>query len=311
MTTATEWMTQSRQLATRITGITELQPMRIVSHGDHKLFPKVLVATVGPPARGKSFLSKSFEGHTQKVFNAGNIRRREEPKLNRKTDAAFFESSEGIKLLNEWAMQALREAIDWLKQQPEESESVAILDATNTTTQRRIEIFDMWSKVKDDDGLVADLLFIESMCPNPLIVHYNLLNKVLTSPDYKSKITERVNQGVELENSIAISLEDAKKRDLAYLRRYEPITKSEKEKMKYVSFMIPSCTFPASAGLIETNLSPECGLLKALSGIPPEVFKKLPIENYSSYASPASSGRAETRLLCRNLLSMRAVQSSE
>jgi len=142
----------------------------------------VLLATVGLPARGKSWLSAkivtyiNWLGGNARVFNAGKYRRKLlDPKKSGR--ASFFNKANSTKR-DGIAKMALDEAIQWL-QHPEHQ--VAVFDATNTTPRRRQIIRDTVNNSKRK----LNLIFMESICTNQKILESNYLTKVRNSPDFK------------------------------------------------------------------------------------------------------------------------------
>ncbi|GAA5943671.1 hypothetical protein JCM1841_003849 [Sporobolomyces salmonicolor] len=151
---------------------------------------KIVVAMVGLPARGKSYLSNKLQRYLLwleyevKVFNVGQYRRQKYRELaetsGKKADqsANFFDASnaEASKAREAMASDCLEDLIKWLK----EGGNVGIHDATNSTRARRKALAD---RVKREPGL--RLLFIESVCTDPAVVAANIAVKVASGdPDY-------------------------------------------------------------------------------------------------------------------------------
>lgn len=145
--------------------------------GDHKL----VLAMVGLPARGKSYITRhlqrylSFEGLGVKVFNAGDRRRR---MLGSGQSAGFFDPSNPAGLIRrqQLALESLEECISWLMMN--ESAHVGILDATNSTTERREAIL---KRCHATDGV--RVAFLESICTNEEVLQQNYAMK-LRNADY-------------------------------------------------------------------------------------------------------------------------------
>lgn len=145
--------------------------------GDNKL----VLAMVGLPARGKSYITRhlsrylSFEGLGVKVFNAGDRRRKA---LGNGQSADFFDpnnkSTAGYR--NQFALQSLEELLTWLNSN--ESAHVGILDATNSTVERREAILARCKAT--DDVRVA---FLESICTDEEVLRQNYEMK-LKNADY-------------------------------------------------------------------------------------------------------------------------------
>ncbi|KAH8927862.1 fructose-2,6-bisphosphatase [Atractiella rhizophila] len=152
---------------------------------------KIVVAMVGLPARGKSYLSNKLQRYLRwleysvKVFNVGQLRRqiyKKRAQLYGKKDdqsAAFFDSKneEYNKKREEMAEQCLENLIKWLKY---EGGNVGIHDATNSSRERRRKIHERIAKEPN-----IKLIFIESLCTDNAIITTNILHKVSSGdPDY-------------------------------------------------------------------------------------------------------------------------------
>eukprot|EP00697_Spironema_sp_BW2_P004002 gnl/Spiro4/15396_TR8285_c0_g1_i1.p1 gnl/Spiro4/15396_TR8285_c0_g1~~gnl/Spiro4/15396_TR8285_c0_g1_i1.p1 ORF type:complete len:516 (+),score=128.55 gnl/Spiro4/15396_TR8285_c0_g1_i1:97-1644(+) len=113
---------------------------------------KLVVAFVGLPARGKSFLSRRictylmFRGLRSRIFNLGSYRRRIAKERNMPQDASFFDptNAAGSEIRHQVAVAALADMISWLEASP--LNGVAIFDGTNTTKERRAMIADACSR---------------------------------------------------------------------------------------------------------------------------------------------------------------------
>src|SRR4249920_1327101 len=92
------------------------------------------LSMVGLPARGKTYIARrvarylNWLGHPTRVFNVGSYRRKI---LGASQPADFFAPSNtaGRKVLNDLAMQALEDMLEWLH----EGGAVGIFDATNSS----------------------------------------------------------------------------------------------------------------------------------------------------------------------------------
>ena len=241
----------------------------------HRVKKKTLIITIGPPARGKSFFGnyiKDNAPYKTKIFNAGSKRRE---KGYAAVNSNFFETIEGKELLNEWAMETLEEACEWLQIA---NNNCAIFDATNSTLERRKEIYEKTLKYASK----ISVIYVEMLCPNPILVHYNMLMKVLTSPDYKQNIVNKIMDDIPLENAISNALIDIKKRDINYLKRYKILTQNEKKKYNFIQFIIPSCTVPPSNGIITMNISKTNWIIKKIIELPLAIVEKT-LSGYTSY----------------------------
>mmetsp|Transcript_152034 Transcript_152034/g.264976 ORF Transcript_152034/g.264976 Transcript_152034/m.264976 type:complete len:656 (-) Transcript_152034:24-1991(-) len=147
--------------------------------GDHKL----VLVMVGLPARGKSYITKhlrrylSFEGFGARIFNAGDYRRRI---LGAGQNAEFFDpgNSTGLQVRDKCAMACMEDLLSWLSNS--EDAHVGILDATNTTVERRAQVLQQCSQIP---GIRA--AFLESICTDEEVLNKNYAMKLANS-DYST-----------------------------------------------------------------------------------------------------------------------------
>ncbi|KAJ8072229.1 Fructose-2,6-bisphosphatase [Marasmius tenuissimus] len=173
---------------------------------------KIVVAMVGLPARGKSYLSNklmiylNWLEYDVKVFNVGQLRRskarQKAQKLGIKEDhtASFFshDNKEATQNRDSLAEESLSMLIQWLK----DGGNVGIHDATNSTQSRRAKIE---ARIAKEKGM--SLIFLESLCDDPAVIAANVALKVSQGdPDYKD-----------------MSREDAKRDFLHRIREYEKV----------------------------------------------------------------------------------------
>ncbi|KAL1668347.1 6-phosphofructo-2-kinase-domain-containing protein [Schizophyllum commune] len=153
---------------------------------------KIVVAMVGLPARGKSYLSRKLMIYLKwleydvKIFNVGQLRRtraREKARmLGIKEDhtASYFshDNPQATMLREALASDSLEMLIQFLK----DGGNVGIHDATNSTASRRAKIE---QRVRQEKGF--QVLFLESFCDDPAIIAANVALKVQSGdPDYAS-----------------------------------------------------------------------------------------------------------------------------
>ncbi|KAK4704701.1 hypothetical protein P7C70_g1510, partial [Phenoliferia sp. Uapishka_3] len=151
---------------------------------------KIVVAMVGLPARGKSYLSNKLQRYLLwleyevKVFNVGQLRRKkyktqaENTGIKGDQSSNFFDSNNksAQREREHMASECLEELISWLKA----GGNVGIHDATNSTRARRQALVD---RIKREPGL--KLLFLESVCTDPAVIAANIAVKVRSGdPDY-------------------------------------------------------------------------------------------------------------------------------
>ena len=148
-----------------------------------------------------------------KTFNVGSYRRTATPQPS----ADFFSTgnTEGERLRHAAAEAAVQDMIAWF----ERGEGlVAILDATNSTKERR-----RWVRDKCQ-GANIETLFVESKCDDEALIMSNILEVKTTSPDY-------VGQDPEL------AAQDFRNRIRNYERVYQTIDGDEEEVLTYVKII--------------------------------------------------------------------------
>ncbi|XP_063685942.1 6-phosphofructo-2-kinase/fructose-2,6-bisphosphatase-like isoform X4 [Bolinopsis microptera] len=128
-------------------------------------------AMVGLPARGKSYIAHrlarylNWIGIKSKVFNVGSVRR-ELVGVNMPCDYYDPNNTTGAQSRRMVASHVLDTIVDWFKADPDNS--VAILDATNTTRDRR----DLILEKITPEGI--QVLFIESVLDDVQIEEMNI-----------------------------------------------------------------------------------------------------------------------------------------
>ncbi|TFK40135.1 6-phosphofructo-2-kinase-domain-containing protein [Crucibulum laeve] len=157
---------------------------------------KIVLAMVGLPARGKSYLSNKLMIYLKwleydvKVFNVGQLRRTrarqkaQQSGIREDHTASWFshDNSEANQSREQLAQDSLEMLIQWLR----EGGNVGIHDATNSTLSRRAWIEQRVSKEKG-----IHLIFLESICDDPAIIAANVALKVSSGdPDYKDTSRE-------------------------------------------------------------------------------------------------------------------------
>ncbi|KAJ9641895.1 6-phosphofructo-2-kinase [Coniosporium tulheliwenetii] len=133
--------------------------------------------------------------------------------------ASFFDpnNKKASMLREQVALESLDELLDWIIA----GGSVGILDATNSTLERRKLIM---RHIRERAGNELNVLFVESLCQDENLLESNMRLK-LSGPDYKDK------------DPIA-ALEDFKKRVEIYQRAYVPLGEyEEKNNMPYVQMI--------------------------------------------------------------------------
>lgn len=151
---------------------------------------KLVVAMVGLPARGKSYLSNRLQRYLRwleyevKVFNVGQLRRAKAREQYKQTGikadhtANFFDNhnQDAAKAREGLAEECLENLITWLK----EGGNIGIHDATNSTMSRRKKLYE---RILKEPGI--KIIFLESVCTDPKIIAENISVKVASGdPDY-------------------------------------------------------------------------------------------------------------------------------
>lgn len=145
------------------------------------------------------------------VFNVGTYRRNDTPQPT----ADFFDTSnvEGERMRRAAAEAAVTDMLKWFKH----GGVIAILDATNSTKERR-----RWIKERCDQKGV-ETLFVESKCDDEELIMSNILEVKTTSPDYKGMNPETAAQ-------------DFRKRIRNYEKVYQTIDQDEND-LTYLKIM--------------------------------------------------------------------------
>lgn len=144
----------------------------------------MVIAMVGLPARGKSYLVKmimrylKWIGFDCRMFNVGSYRR--QVGLG-SAEASFFDPSnaKSSNIREELAMAVQNAMYVWLHEMHEDKRRVAIFDATNTTKDRRLALI---RRARQESVF---LLFVESICDDEKVLLKNYELK-LNNDDYKN-----------------------------------------------------------------------------------------------------------------------------
>lgn len=161
-------------------------PVYSISHVENV---RVCVVMVGLPARGKSLIAQkivrylSWLSIKSKCFNVGTYRRKIAQGTGADTDAEFFspQNQQGLKFRQEAVNQAIQDMMTWFL---DENGVVGILDATNSTRERRVGILKLCREN------YIEPLFLESWCNDEELIKQNILDVKTTSPDYINKDSE-------------------------------------------------------------------------------------------------------------------------
>ncbi|CAH0371483.1 unnamed protein product [Pelagomonas calceolata] len=176
---------------------------------------KLVVAMVGLPARGKSYLVKmlvrylSWVGFPTKIFNVGELRRKQ-GQAGAKAEY-FADTPEAMAVREGLALQCQEEMYDWLRAQ--KGACVAIFDATNTTRHRRHLLTERCKAESDESGNDVSIVFVESICDDPKVLSRN----------YEMKLQNADYRGTDPKKAMADFMERVKQ----YEARYEPVDDAE------------------------------------------------------------------------------------
>lgn len=179
---------------------------------------RICVVMVGLPARGKSLIAGKALRYLKwlsikaAVFNVGQYRRNDTPR----PPASFFDTAntKGERLRRVAAEAALSDMIKWFR---EEEGTVAILDATNSTKERR-----QWIQDRCDAESILTL-YVESKCDDEELIMSNILEVKTNSPDYVGQDPEQAAQ-------------DFRERIEIYEKAYETIDDEESD-LTYIKLM--------------------------------------------------------------------------
>ncbi|CAD6887072.1 unnamed protein product [Tilletia controversa] len=170
---------------------------------------KILVATVGLPARGKTHLAHALErylrwlGVKSQVFSLGDYRRRviggaESLPKDYFADGGRSESTEALRQsIQNGFDQTVADFFNFGGQ-------VVIYDANNSTQKRRYGIRERFGKMG------VSVMFMESICTDQSIVEANVRSVKISSPDYVNWDPEK-------------AVQDFYKRIQGHEKEYEPI----------------------------------------------------------------------------------------
>ena len=172
---------------------------------------KLVIALVGLPARGKTYIANKvkrylnfFHGAPCEVFNVGNYRR----KKYKCAPSKFFdkENEEGLKMRMDCAEAALQDCVAFINAGMEKGR-VAVFDATNCTRARRQWLVD---QLKPTLQSISHVIFVESVCEDPVILENNIRASMQHMPDYQDM-------------SEADALADFESRISNYKRQYDTL----------------------------------------------------------------------------------------
>ncbi|BFZ59296.1 Fructose-2,6-bisphosphatase [Saitoella coloradoensis] len=175
---------------------------------------RVCVCMVGLPARGKTYIAQKICRYLKwlsiptEVFNVGNYRRTHH---DAHPTASFFDpkNSAGEKARREAAMAAVKDMVNWFNK----GGVVGILDATNTTRERRQWIARLCNEAN------VQLMFVESVCEDEDLIIQNIMDVKLSSPDYSGQDPEEAardfRERIKMYEAVYESIDE---KDLTYVK---------------------------------------------------------------------------------------------
>lgn len=163
-----------------------MAPAQLYSTESGRLFHsgRMVIATVGLPARGKTHISVALArylrwlGVKTRVFHLGDYRRSTlGPDKEVPDDYFFINASPSSVLLRQKILRKCRE--DIYKFLEHENGQIAIYDAVNPSAAGRIAVAKEFAKHN------VQTLFIESHCTDERIIEENVRSVKISSPDYQ------------------------------------------------------------------------------------------------------------------------------
>ena len=184
-----------------------------------------LIVLVGLPARGKTFIASrltrylNWIGLETKIFNVGDYRRNQlrQSKLDDQ-DASFFDpdNQAGAAYRHRFMELAMEDLQRWLVIQPGR---IAVLDATNTTRERRSFVL---NKCASEKRVKINVFFIESICDDESVIEKTVADVKVNGPDYKNCSDK--------DKAMADFLE----RIEMYKKAYEPLCERKDDELSFI-----------------------------------------------------------------------------
>lgn len=189
MASSPNWKRRSSTFVDAIHDLPEkesMAPSQLYSTESGRLFHsgRIVIATVGLPARGKTHTSVALArylrwlGVKTRIFHLGDYRRATMgPGKEVPDDYFFINASPSSVLLRQKILRKCREDIyNFLEH---ENGQIAIYDAVNPSAAGRISLAKEFSKHN------VQTLFIESHCTDEKIIEENVRSVKISSPDYQ------------------------------------------------------------------------------------------------------------------------------
>eukprot|EP01063_Lacrimia_lanifica_P015938 TRINITY_DN2258_c0_g2_i1.p1 TRINITY_DN2258_c0_g2~~TRINITY_DN2258_c0_g2_i1.p1 ORF type:complete len:771 (+),score=285.78 TRINITY_DN2258_c0_g2_i1:150-2462(+) len=179
-------------------------PDGLDSHG-------LILVMVGLPGRGKTYIARrlcrwlNWKGTGCRIFNVGKYRREITGKAATHGNAYFDPNN--AEAAAERERHAEKCSQDLKAYLVANARSVAIFDATNSTTNRRSKLVDSFAPFLPKERII----FIESVCTDQTVIHNNILRAKMGNEDYQGKEASYV-------------LNDFKARIEQYEKAYQPLS---------------------------------------------------------------------------------------
>eukprot|EP01065_Artemidia_motanka_P000822 TRINITY_DN1038_c0_g1_i1.p1 TRINITY_DN1038_c0_g1~~TRINITY_DN1038_c0_g1_i1.p1 ORF type:complete len:948 (+),score=347.16 TRINITY_DN1038_c0_g1_i1:54-2846(+) len=181
----------------------------------------LVLVMVGLPGRGKTYIARrlcrwlNWMGIRCSIFNVGKYRRLVTQRASEQTSSFFDPADKGASLERErLAAMACHDLAEFMLEYPG---SVGILDATNSTEERRANLLKAFSDVLPPHRIV----FVESVCTDQDVIEANILRAKLGNDDYKGC-------------DAAFVLRDFKERISQYEKVYEPLRQETDEGRSWI-----------------------------------------------------------------------------
>ncbi|KNC53191.1 fructose-2,6-bisphosphate 2-phosphatase [Thecamonas trahens ATCC 50062] len=194
---------------------------------------KLVLAMVGLPARGKSFIAQKLQrylkwiGFETKIFNNGMYRR---DNIGSYLSHDFFraDNRDGVEARSRMARMALADMCAWFAEDPKHH--IGILDATNSTRARRKFVVNY---LKTPSTFSVKVVFIEVICNRPEVIKRNVLHKHKFSPDYAGMTEdEAVSDFTERIAHYEAAYEPVQERSVSFIRLFDVGRETQTNRIK-------------------------------------------------------------------------------
>lgn len=185
---------------------------------------KIVIAMVGLPARGKTYLANklrrycSWLGFRTNSFNTSEYRRNI---VGTEQNAEFFDpcNDKGMELRWKVVNNALDDLVEFLVK---DEGQIAILDGTNVSEERQKLILSRIQQERKSNGIKFQLIWVESILEDLSMLQRHISETKLFSPDYQSfhpdHVEEDFKRRIEFYKQYYKSIEDP---DQSFIRIYD------------------------------------------------------------------------------------------